>query len=194
MELSRSKERSLHIKLKKSLFVYFPDNGVSDSTAKEASAVLYSRAQDSPSAGHRLVIDGPGEFEIDDLSVRGVDLNSGSGLCAYHLTSDAISIILLPPSASSAYTDTVLEAIGVAQVVVAVIPAKDPDFSVADTAKVVRLFEPQVVIPLSLEAASDNQVKLLAELGSTEPRTESVFKTKDLATMGEVLQIIVLEN
>lgn len=194
MELSLSKQRTLHIKLKKSLFVYFPDNQLSDPAATEASAVLYSNSQENPTAEARLVIDGAGEFEIDDLSVRGTDLNGGDGMSAYHLSNETASVVLLPPRPSKAYTDAVLEAIGVAQVVVAVIPAEATDYSAVDAAKVVRLFEPQVVIPLSAAAKSENLTKFLAELGSSEPRSETVFKTKDLATMGEVLQIVVLEN
>src|SRR5688500_17859351 len=98
MELSLSKERTLHIKLKKSLFIYFPDNQLSDPAAnKEVSALLYPHTQDSPPMETRLVIDGAGEFEVDDLSVRGVDLNSGEGLTAYQLSSEATTVVLLPP-------------------------------------------------------------------------------------------------
>lgn len=146
----------------------------------EADAVLLT-AKNSPQmsiqqiANSRVVIDGPGEYEVGGVSIVGI---AASGLTTYYIKMDGIAL-LHPGALQKKLSENELDRY----------PNVDIFFAPPEGADMVSKLEPKVVIPINF---GDNISRLLKELGKegTKPATKlSITKDK----LPAELEVVVLE-
>lgn len=146
------------------------------------------------SYGERVpfITDGPGEYEVSGVFIRGVESAGPDGKIntIYTLNLDNLNICHLGALASEELGNEMLEAIGVIDVLFlpaggyGTLPAKA-------AAKVAAAIAPKLIIPVAYESAEELK-SLLKELGETKP-TETdklTIKRRDLdGKEGEVIVV-----
>jgi L-ascorbate metabolism protein UlaG (beta-lactamase superfamily) len=124
----------------------------SKSILKEGDVALYSSRQTTRPKGIRLDFDGPGEFEISNISVVGVPTRShmdepgGLSNTMYKIISSDLSVIIAGhPHPDSIEAD--LEDIGIVDVLIIPVGGSGYTLDPIGAAKVIREIEPKLVIP-----------------------------------------------
>lgn len=192
MEIKRISEKSTQIGVKKSTIIYDPDL---KTLPKNPTALLFPSPVGSGfEASVRLVIDSPGEYEIDDISVQGIDLGPGDqDQIVYRLVNDSTRVVCMPLIDPSLLNEKTLENIGLIDVLVLSLATTKEDvvINIPETVKLVRLLGPRVVIPTGYSGAKSDMEKLLAEIGGQQVAA-SEFKSKSIPAVGETLLIVNL--
>lgn len=172
---------------------------------KEGDVALFSsRVTSRPAA--RLVIDGPGEYEVSDVSVVGVpsrshmDEDGKNSNTMYKLISGDISILLAGhPHPDSIEAD--LEDIGIIDVLVLPVGGSGYTLDSIGALKVIKEIEPKLVIPTHYAIKGIDYPVPQADLESAlkdlamEPRERTAkLKLKSSELVGEGTQLVVLEK
>lgn len=156
MELQYYGANGLRFSTKKSVIVVDP---VSDITSikvdlKKASSVLATQTTLKPAdASEAFVIDGPGEYEFEDYSVKGISTQphtaaSGDKSATMYWIHAADLRILVTGHIDSKLTEEQLEAIGIVDVLVVPVGGNGYTLDAVGAATVVRAVEPKIVIPV----------------------------------------------
>lgn len=153
---------------------------------------------------HRFLIEGPGEYEISEVSVRGIPARAHldeSGLRAtmYSLQMQGFSIGILGhihPDLS----DDQLEMLGILDVLIVPVGGSGFTLDATGAANLVKKIEPKIVIPthyadsgLSFEVPQADVTAFLTEIGASEPERLDVLKLKE-SEFGEKTRVVVLER
>ena len=151
-----------------------------------------------------LQIDGPGEYEVSDFSVRAfaanrqTDFNNELSVTNYAINVDDINIVILGNIANN-LSDAQLEELGVADILIAPIGGGGYTLDAKAAADLVTKIEPKIVIPvhyaeagLNYEVQQDDFTKFANELGSPVAETD-VYKIKKRDAIPESLEIIKLK-
>lgn len=195
MEIDQAKADRIRINFKKTTFLFYPDcDNLPDKPESAVVVMLACPSDKAPSltdSTTKLVIDGAGEYELDDFSIQGVQVSDEPLKNVYRLTSpDGVKVALLPDIKVGMLTDKVLEELGVIDLLIIAVGQKGSDYSPVETAKVVRTLAPRVVIPLT-----DNKdiiEEVIKEVGGTVHNDEKIFKSKILPNLEEGQHIYVL--
>lgn len=129
--------------------------GLKDVTAKEA---VYIATQEgfSPSKAEGLQIDGPGEYEVRGVSVKGlasvrmIELNDDKKATIYRVTIDGISMVIVG-HVRVPLTEDELEKIGVVDIAIVPVGGNGYTLDSHQATLVVKQLEPKVVIPTHYE-------------------------------------------
>ena len=143
-----------------------------------------------------FIINGPGEYEIKGISIRGFPVKTkyeekGQRInTIYWLSLDGIDLCFLGALDSSTVSEEILEAIN--NVDILFVPAGKGILSPSDAYKASLLFEPGIVIPVHYEQSSLK--KFLEEAGAEDVKAipKLVLKKKDME--GKEGEIIVLKS
>lgn len=153
---------------------------------------------------HRFLIEGPGEYEISEVSVSGIPARAHldeSGLRAtmYSLQMQGFSIGILGhihPDLS----DDQLEMLGILDVLIVPVGGSGFTLDATGAANLVKKIEPKIVIPthyadsgLSFEVPQADVTAFLTEIGASEPERLDVLKLKE-SEFGEKTRVVVLER
>lgn len=151
-----------------------------------------------------LQIDGPGEYEVANFSIRGfaanrqTDFNNELSVTNYAIAVDGVNIVVLGNVAND-LSDAQLEELGVADILI--IPSGGGGYTLDPKAAgdLVTKIEPKVAIPihfadadLNYEVPQDDFDKFSNELGSAVIEMD-VYKLKKPEALPESLQIIKLK-
>lgn len=175
MEIAILDEKALKIKTKKSTFIVDPSSNTPKTPAD--AIILLKRGEGNPSkvSDFRLVIDGPGEFEIGGVKISGI---SSEGKMVYSMIGDGIETVIGEVSELNKLSDKFQEK------TVAIFKA-DADLEEA----VVTTIEPRVVVFYG--------EKIEQGLKATGKDISSVEKTKKVTIsenkLPEEMQVVVLE-
>ena len=158
----------------------------------------------SPDA--RLVIEGPGEYEIGEFSIRGIPATrhldtdtEKSGTTMYRIVIGDVSIVLLGNIAGK-LSEEQLESIGVVDI--AVLPVGGGGYTLdgSDAARLVRQIDPKVVIPvhyadthLKYEVPQDALDTFVSELGAPVETVEK-YKLKSAASLPAVMTVVEVKR
>lgn len=139
-----------------------------------------------------LIIDGPGEYEADEVFVRGLLSTGPEGKVntIYSVLFEDIRLVHLGALVESKLDDKVRESIGVVEILF--VPVGDGRLAPAEAAKLALSFSPKVIIPV--DYAGDNKAlqAFLKEIGNGgETLDKLTIKKKDLLT--EEVKTIVLK-
>lgn len=162
--------------------------GLKDLSVKESLEIATEPRFLSGADDSRLTIEGPGEYEIGDFSIRGIGavrhLDAGSttlGTTMYRISIGDIKVALIGNIGASLNEDQ-LEAIGVVDIVIIPVGGGGYALDGVNASKLVRQIDPKVVIPvhyadggLKYEVPQDELKLFTDELGVT---IESVDKYK----------------
>lgn len=175
------------------------------SVTKPGDIVLFTTAHGDPKVETKLIIDGPGEYEVSDVSIYGIparahiDEEGRKSATMYKLLTKELSIFI-PGHIYPQLSDDQLEAIGMVDVMVIPVGGNGYTLDPVGALKVIKQIEPKLVIPTHYAAPGLNypvpQQELQAALHeiSMEPKeTTAKLKVKS-ADLPDVTQMIVLEK
>lgn len=179
MDLQYFGANALKISTKKSVIVVDPHSDIAPVKVdvKKATAVLVTQpVLNSEDANEAFLIDGPGEYEFEDYSVKGVAAQAYTGASGdksatiYRVSSGDVKVLILGHVAAT-LTEEQLEAIGVVDV--AVVPVGGGGYTLdgAGAAAIVRAIEPKLVIPVH---ASDDGLKYTISQAAVELFTKEL--------------------
>lgn len=175
------------------------------SVVKTGDIVLYTGAHGEPAAETKLVIDGPGEYEVSDVSIYGIPAQSHldepgqHSATMYKILTKELSIFVTGHIAGS-LSDDQQERIGMIDVMVVPVGGNGYTLDPIGALKVIKAIEPKLVIPTHYEMKGLNypvpQQDLehaLHEL-SMEPKERTAKLKLKSSDLSDVTQLIVLEK
>lgn len=178
--------------------------GLKDTVEKDAVEVATEErfALNSPSA--KLSIEGPGEYEVNDFSVRGIasqrhiDTESEVQKCTvYRIEVGDVRIGLLGNIADK-LNDDQLEALGVLDILVIPVGGGGYTLDATAAANLTRRIDPKVVIPvhygdkaLKYEVPQDGLPTFISELGAPQ-ETIAKYKVKSASSIPQTLTVLEL--
>lgn len=181
--------------------------GLKDYVAKDALQIATEPRFVHDDTAYRLIVDGPGEYEIADVSMRGIvamrhidDLAVAPGATIYQLEIGGIRIAVLG-NISDKLSEDQLEALGVIDVVILPVGGGGYTLDATSAASAVRQIEPKVVIPvhyadegLRYEVPQDTIDTFTGELSAPVEQVASKYKLKGTASLPQALTVIVIDR
>lgn len=175
------------------------------SVTKPGDIVLFTGAHGSPAVETKLTIDGPGEYEVSDVSVYGIparghmDEPGTHTATMYKVITKDLSIFI-PGHIYPDLTDDQLETIGIVDVMAVPVGGNGYTLDPLGALKIIKKIEPKLIIPTHFESKGLNYPVPQQDLGhvlhemSMEPKeTVQRLKVKD-TDLPDITQLIVLEQ
>ncbi len=173
--------------------------------ARAGDITLYTGPHGEPAKGVELIIDQPGEYEVSNVSIRGVaarahiDEENGQSATIFKIVADDIRIAAVGHIFPD-LDDEQLEAIGTVDILLIPVGGNGFTLDPVGALKVIKKIEPKIVVPthygdgkLRYPVPQQTLSDALQAI-SMEPK-ETVPKLKVKAgELGEVTQLIVLEK
>lgn len=155
----------------------------------------------------KLVVDGPGEYEVGDFSIRGTAVQrhidapeQGKASTVYRIVVDEVAIAVLG-NVDAKLGDDVLESLGVVDILILPVGGGGYTLDATSAASVVRQIEPKAAIPvhyadsaLTYEVPQDALSVFTGELGAPVEEVEGRFKVKALSTIPQTLTVLALKR
>ena len=155
----------------------------------------------------RLLFDGPGEYEVGDVSIVGVAArrnidaeDQGKASTIYRLTIDDTKIAVLGNIAPK-LDDDQLEAIGMVDIVVVPVGGGGLTLDSKDAAAIVRQIEPKAVVPvhfddpaLKYEVPQEKADLIVTELSAGVVEAGPKFKLKNTSSIPDQLTVIMISR
>jgi L-ascorbate metabolism protein UlaG (beta-lactamase superfamily) len=129
------------------------DLGLKDQGAQAAVHLLTQSRFAAPHADETIVVDGPGEFEVNNCSIWGVATHAHTSpegpktATMFRLDLDDITVAIVGHTAAK-LDDTQLEALGVVDVLVVPVGGYGYTLEPKQAVDLVRAVEPKIVIPV----------------------------------------------
>lgn len=180
--------------------------GLKDVNAKDALTLATEPRFLADTTDARLVIDGPGEYEIGDFSIRGIaatrhidteDVTPASTM--YRIVIGEARIALLGNIAGNLNEDQ-LEAIGVVDIVIIPVGGGGYTLDAVSAARLIRQIDPKVVVPIhyadngvKYEVPQDELKLFTDELGVLVETVEK-YKVKSLAALPAAMTIVEIKR
>lgn len=176
--------------------------GLKDCVVKEAIEVATEPRFALDSVSARLAIEGSGDYEVADFSIRGIsaqrhlDTESDEQIATIYRIEVGEARIALIGNISEKLSDDQLEALGVVDI--AIIPVGGGGYTLDATAaaNTVRQIDPKVVVPvhyadkaLKYEVPQDGLSTFVSELGAPV-ETVPKYKVKSAAAIPPTLTVI----
>lgn len=207
MELQYYGANSVKVTTKKSSISIDP---VSDIAAiktdlKKVNTVLATQPAFTPKATEGIfVVDGPGEYEFEDYSVKAIPAQPHMGATGdksstiYRVTSNDVTILFTGHIADK-LTEEQLESIGIIDVVVVPVGGSGYTLDAIGAASIVRAIEPKLVIPvhssadgISYEVPQQDLELFVKELSA--PVAEEKLDKYKFKTLPEQLTVQILNK
>lgn len=163
--------------------------GLKNPTAKDA-VYMATQKEFNPSKGEGLHIDGPGEYEVRGVSVKGIasvrmiELNDDKKATIYRLVVDGISLVIVG-HVRVPLTEEELEKIGVVDIAIVPVGGNGYTLDSHQATKVVKQLEPKVVIPthyadkvINYEVEQNPVDEFIKEMGAEHEKVTS-YKLKN---------------
>jgi len=198
---------SITIATKKVRIVADPNRsviGLKDVDVKDG-VVLATEPRFLSGAGDaRLTIEGPGEYEVGDFSIKGIPATrhidtAPSGTTIYRITAGEIRLALLGNVAAN-FDEDQLEAIGVIDIVIVPVGGGGYTLDAVSAASLVRQIEPKVVIPvhyadsgLTYEVPQDPLKLFIDELGVSVEEVDK-YKLKSAAALPPAMTVVEIKR
>ena len=165
--------------------------GLKDQGATAAVQLLTQDRFTAPSGDDTVVIDGPGEYEVQNCSIRGIAAQPHTNpdgpktATMYRLDVEGVAVATLGHIAAK-LTDEQIEAIGVIDVLIVAVGGFGYTLEPKQAVDVVRSIEPKIVIPVhyaeegvSYEVPQAPLEDFLKELGTPAEEPVTKLKLKD---------------
>lgn len=178
--------------------------GLKDANVKDAVVIATEPRFLSDAGDARLVIEGPGEYEVGDFSIRGIPATrhvdtGGFGTTMYRITIGEARIALLGNIVSELSEDQ-LEAIGVIDIVILPVGGGGYTLDGVAAARLVRNMDPKIVIPIhyaetgiAYEVPQDALKLFTDELGASV-ETVDKYKLKSIAALPSALTVVEVKR
>lgn len=177
--------------------------GLSDGKVKDAVEIATEERFVVPDDDAKLIIDGPGEYEVGDFSiqafpaVRHIDTpQNGTLSTLYRIELGDVRLALLG-NIMPALSDDQLEGLGVTDILLLPIGGGGYTLDATSAATIVRQIEPKVVIPLhyadsalTYEVPQDTLETFTKELGAPVEPTTDKYKLKASSALPTALTVV----
>ena len=181
--------------------------GHKDVAVKDSVVLLTEDRLRPKSNDYRLLFDGPGEYEVGDVSIVGVAArrnidaeDQGKASTIYRLTIDDTKIAVLGNIAPK-LDDDQLEAIGMVDIVVVPVGGGGLTLDSKDAAAIVRQIEPKAVVPvhfddpaLKYEVPQEKADFIVTELSAGVIEAGPKFKLKNASSIPDQLTVIMISR
>lgn len=176
--------------------------GLKDVNVKDAVEIATEERFVISSSDAKLIIDGPGEYEIGDFALKSVsatrhiDAESSDQLATiYHIEVGDVRLALLG-NVSAKLSEDQLEALGVVDILLLPVGGGGYTLDAVSATALVRQIEPKVAIPLhyadgglKYEVPQDSLELFTKELGAPVEVTDK-YKVKSAATVPAALTVV----
>lgn len=176
--------------------------GLKDASVKDAVEVATEERFVVPSTDAKLIIDGPGEYEIGDFTLKAVsttrhiDAETAEQLATiYHIEVGDVRLALLGNIAAKLSEDQ-LEALGVVDILLLPVGGGGYTLDAVSATTLARQIEPKVVVPLhyaeaalKYEVPQDSLELFTKELGAPVEVVDK-YKVKSAAAIPAALTIV----
>ena len=202
MEISYRGANCIVIKSKGATLVIDPTNNVKvNELNKDGTVVLATQGDFAPKNSSAFVIDMPGEYERDDVSIKGIAMKrnidpEGKNATLYTIDMAGTKIAVMG-HITAPIEDDVLEEIGMVDIVAIPVGGGGYTLDARDAASVVRQISPKIVIPthyadssIKYEVPQEPVDQFVKELGGAHEKTSSL-KLKN-NSMPEVITVYVI--
>lgn len=195
---------------KKSAVVVDPkavEKGLKNTVIKEAIEIASENRFVANGKDAALIIDGPGEYEVKDFSIKGIPavrhLDAPDSIpvaTMYRVEIEGFRIAVLG-NVTAKLTDDQLEEIGVVDIVIIPIGGGGYTLDATGAASMVRQLDARVVIPVhyadpavAYEVPQDTLETFTAELGAPVESVGVKYKLKSVSALPPALQVVVIER
>ncbi len=182
-------------------------NGLKDLSVKDAVELATEARFMIASDDAKIVIEGPGEYEVGDVSIRGVratrhiDTSADEPVSTmYRLEIGDMRIAVLGNVAAKLSEDQ-MEEIGVVDILIVPVGGGGYTLDAVNAATVTRQIDPRVVIPVHYaddgvryEVPQDDVELFEKELGSPVEDAGSKYKVKSSSVIPQVLTVVKLSR
>lgn len=181
--------------------------GLKDLVVKEAVEVATEARFALNSSDARIVIEGPGEYETGELSIRGVaavrhiDPSDAERISTiYRLEMSDVRIAVLG-NITPKLTEDQLEEIGVVDILIIPVGGNGYTLDATSAVTLTRQIDPRVVVPihyadsaLTYEVPQDDVDAFIKELAAPVEEPGSKFKIKSPASIPQVLTVVKIDR
>ncbi|GHU08228.1 Zn-dependent hydrolase [Alphaproteobacteria bacterium] len=185
MDIEYKGANAVVIKSKKGLIVIDPTDNVKVNEATNKDAIVLATQAGFAPKNATFVIDMPGEYEHNDISIMGLPMKrhidpDGKNATAYKIDIDGVRIVALG-HIEAPISDDDLEAISVVDIVIVPVGGGGYTLDARDAAAVVRQLSPRVVIPthyadsgVKYEVPQENVDLFVKEMGGAHEKASSL--------------------
>jgi len=176
------------------------------SVTKNGDISLFTTEQPSVKAGPNIVIDQPGEYEVSDISIKGItarahmDEADKKTATMFKIISEDIRVAVVGHIYPD-LNDAQLEALGTIDVLIVPVGGNGYTLDGIGALKLIKKIEPKIIIPthyddsaVSYEVSQASLVDTLKELAMEPKETTPKLKLKAGEILGESNQLIILER
>jgi len=179
--------------------------GLKDVSVKDAVVLATEERFATDGEGAKLCVEGPGEYEIGAVSIRGVralrhlDASTDEPVSTmYRIEIGDVRLAILGNIAPK-LTEDQLEALGIIDLLVLPIGGNGYTLDAVSAATIIRQIDPRVVVPvhyaddaLTYEVPQDSEELFLKELAAPVEEVGAKYKVKSLASLPQVLTVVKL--
>jgi L-ascorbate metabolism protein UlaG (beta-lactamase superfamily) len=175
------------------------------SVTKPGDIVLFTAAHGDPKVETKLTIDGPGEYEVSDVSIYGIpvrahiDEEGRKSATMYKVLTKELSIFI-PGHIYPDLSDDQLEAIGMVDVMFLPVGGNGYTLDAIGALKIVKKIEPKLIVPthydmngIKYPVPQQNLAHVLHEMSMEPKETVPKLKLKS-SELPDLTQLIVLER
>jgi L-ascorbate metabolism protein UlaG (beta-lactamase superfamily) len=175
------------------------------SVLKAGDVALFTGAHGNGHEDAKLIIDGPGEYEISDISIQGIPARSHleeagkKSVTMYKITAKDISVLVLG-HVYPELSENQLEQIGLVDVLITPVGGSGYTLDPIGALELIKKIEPKLIIPTHYSDSILNfpvpQIKLdeaLATLGMQPAQATSKLKLKP-SELTDTMQLVVIEK
>lgn len=181
--------------------------GLKDAPVNDAVEIVTEERFATNDSKSKLQIDGPGEYEIGDISIKGVrayrhiDAYEGEPLSTMYRVEIGDVRLAVLGNVSPKLQDDQLEALGVVDLVIIPVGGNGYTLDSVNASTLVRQIDPRAVIPIhyhdsniKYEVPQDDVELFIKELAVPVDEVGTKFKVKSSASIPQVLTIVKLER
>lgn len=179
--------------------------GMKDISVKEAIEIATESRLSIGSKDAKLTIEGPGEYEVGEVSIRGIravrhiDSESDEPLSTiYRIEIGEVRMAVLG-NISPKLSEEQLEEIGVVDIVIIPVGGNGYTLDATSAATIIRQIDPRAVIPIHYADASikyevpqDNLEVFTKELAAPVEEQGAKYKIKSSASIPQILTVTVI--
>lgn len=203
MDIEYRGENCIIIKYKKTAIVVDP---TSQSSAKEANnsetIILLTKANEWAEGQKGFLVDMPGEYEHNDISIKGIATHlhtdeGGNNATMYRIEFDGVRLAVIGHT-DAPLKDDDLEELGVIDVVVVPVGGGGYTLDARDAASIVRQISPKAVIPthfadphVKYEVPQESVDEFVKAMGGNHEKSNSL-KIKGQSSLPDSLTVVEL--
>lgn len=155
----------------------------------------------------RLIVEGPGEYEAGDFSIRGIPArrhidseSDGYASTIYRVDVGDVRFAIIG-NIDRALTDDQLESIGVVDVAVVPVGGNGYTLDAVDASSVIKQVDPTIIIPVhyadpavKYEVPQADLTEFVKEFGAPIEEAGSKYKVKSSASLPQTLTVIKIDR